>query len=176
MIQLLHLTAKEIFSSNPRQPSTHTIHFFVVGKYIFATTAPIHILLIWTNRKMLSFQCDQIWWNLENFGKKLAILLSSLSFWKHLEPLWVKKSCLRAYFHYCKWPNIEKNNLAIWSHCASAANANKTTRNCYSVSTELNKIQDVISSLPTLFKDQLYSHSCVWTKTRGCNINVKPVL
>ena len=104
-------------------------------------------------------------------AKKLAILLSSLSFWKHLEPLWVKKSCLRAYFHYWKWPNIEKNNLAIWSHCASAANANKTTRNCYSVSTELNKIQDVISSLPTLFKDQLYSHSCVWTKTRGWNIN-----
>ena len=77
---------------------------------------------------LASHQCDQIWQKfttsakIHHFGKNLfgicfRFILYLAIFWTYfgIFGYWAK-------FHCCKWTNIKKNNLAIWSHYRSAKN------------------------------------------------------
>ena len=70
-----------------------------------------------------SFSSQAVWPDLAKFhcfGKYLKIFGSIFKVYlvegKVFYLLWHNLCCYWSYFLCCKWPNIEKNNLAIWSH------------------------------------------------------------
>ena len=95
---------------------------YSIWKAIFPKYTPQAAQRPWTEPSALaSHQCDQIWQKfttLAKIYKFLAFVLGFFCIWQYFEPTfgyWAK-------FHCCKWTNIKKNNLAIWSHCRSAKN------------------------------------------------------